>query len=114
MPGRSRTTRSRIFILPLADGKPTGAGVPVATALVGDAPSKPFGGGEELAWSPDGKTLYFALREAGRIEPISTNLDIFAAPGDGRRAASTSPTPMTRPTPRRPCRPTANGSLMRR
>jgi len=76
-------TRSRIFILPMADGKPTGAGVPVATALVGDAPSKPFGGAEELAWSPDGRTLFFALREAGRIEATSTNLDIFAASGDG-------------------------------
>jgi dipeptidyl aminopeptidase/acylaminoacyl peptidase len=76
-------TRSRIFILPVADGKPMGAGVPVATKLVGDAPSKPFGGAEELAWSPDGKTLYFALREAGRIEPLSTNLDIFAAGPNG-------------------------------
>lgn len=76
-------TRSRIFILPLADGKPTGAGVPVATQLIGDAPSKPFGGGEELSWSPDGKTLFFALREAGRIEALSTNLDIFAVGPDG-------------------------------
>jgi dipeptidyl aminopeptidase/acylaminoacyl peptidase len=76
-------TRSRIFILPLAEGKPTGAGVPVATQLIGDAPSKPFGGAEELAWSPDGHTLYFTLREAGRIESLSTNLDIFAASADG-------------------------------
>jgi dipeptidyl aminopeptidase/acylaminoacyl peptidase len=76
-------SRSRIFILPMADGKPTGAGVPVATALVGDAPSKPFGGAEEVAWSKDGRTLFFTLREAGRIEPLSTNLDIFAASGDG-------------------------------
>ncbi len=75
-------TRSRIFVLPMADGKPSGAGVPVATTLVGDAPSKPFGGAEEMAWSPDGRTLFFALREAGRIEALSTNLDIFAASGD--------------------------------
>ncbi|PMX82154.1 peptidase S9, partial [Pseudomonas sp. GW460-C3] len=27
-----------------------------------------------------------ALREAGRIEPLSTNLDIFAAPADGSAA----------------------------
>jgi dipeptidyl aminopeptidase/acylaminoacyl peptidase len=33
----------------------------------------------ELAWRRDGRTLYFALREAGRIEASSTNLDIFAA-----------------------------------
>src|SRR5690606_23992749 len=56
-----------------------GNGTPVSTTLIGDSPSKPFGGPEELAWSRDGRTLYFTLREAGRIEPSSTNLDIFAA-----------------------------------
>jgi dipeptidyl aminopeptidase/acylaminoacyl peptidase len=74
--------RSRIFTMPLVDGRPQGAGTPVSPNLVGDAPSKPFGGGEEIAWSPDGRTLYFTLREAGRIEPLSTNLDIFAVPAD--------------------------------
>ncbi|HEX3677066.1 MAG TPA: S9 family peptidase, partial [Sphingomicrobium sp.] len=29
------------------------------------------------------RTVYFALREAGRTEELSTNLDIFAAPADG-------------------------------
>ena len=48
---------------------------------------KPFGGGEEIAFSPDGRTVYFALREAGRIEALSTNLDIFAAPSGRKRAA---------------------------
>ena len=60
-------------------------------ALVGDTPSKPYGGGEELAWSPDSRTVYFALREAGRIESTSTNLDIFSAPADG----SAAPTNLT-------------------
>jgi dipeptidyl aminopeptidase/acylaminoacyl peptidase len=71
--------RSRIFTLPLVNGEAQGNGTPVSTTLVGDAPSKPFGGAEELAWSRDGRTLFFALREAGRNEAISTNLDIFAA-----------------------------------
>jgi len=75
--------KSRLFGFPVAGGKLAGAGVPLEGNLVGDTPSKPFGGGEELAFSPDGKTLYFALREAGRIEPLSTNLDIFATPTDG-------------------------------
>ncbi|MFN3946341.1 MAG: prolyl oligopeptidase family serine peptidase [Allosphingosinicella sp.] len=78
--------RQRIFTLPMVDGRPQGAGIPVAGDLVGDAPSRPFGGGDEIAWSPDGRTLYFTLREAGRIEPTSTNLDIFAAPADGGAA----------------------------
>jgi dipeptidyl aminopeptidase/acylaminoacyl peptidase len=75
--------KSRLFTFPMVGGKLAGAGVPIEGNLVGDTPSKPFGGGEEVAFSPDGRTVYFALREAGRIEPLSTNLDIFAAPADG-------------------------------
>jgi len=84
-------TRSQLFVLPLtADGAP-GDGVAIEHGLVGDSPSKPYGGGEEVSWSADGKTVYFALREAGRIESLSTNLDIFAAPADG----SAAPTNLT-------------------
>lgn len=75
--------RSQLFVAPL-DGQ--GPAVPIARTLDGDTPSKPFGGGEELSWSADGKTVYFALREAGQIEATSTNLDIFAAPADGSAA----------------------------
>ena len=75
--------RSRLFTFPLVNGKAVGGGVPVSRGLVGDVPSKPFGGGEEIAFSRDGRTIFFALREAGHIEATSTNLDIFAAPSDG-------------------------------
>jgi dipeptidyl aminopeptidase/acylaminoacyl peptidase len=75
--------RSRLFTYPVAGGKLSGNGVPIEGNLVGDTPSKPMGGAEELAFSPDGRTVYFALREAGRIESTSTNLDIFQAPSDG-------------------------------
>jgi len=79
-------TRSQLFVLPMANGKASGYGKAIEGGLVGDSPSKPFGGGEEVSWSADGKTVFFALREAGRIEPLSTNLDIFAAPADGSAA----------------------------
>jgi dipeptidyl aminopeptidase/acylaminoacyl peptidase len=84
-------TRSQLFVLPMANGKASGYGKAIEGALVGDSPSKPFGGGEEVSWSADGKTVFFALREAGRIEPLSTNLDIFATPADG----SAAPTNLT-------------------
>ncbi|SNS08806.1 Dipeptidyl aminopeptidase/acylaminoacyl peptidase [Sphingomonas laterariae] len=84
-------TRAQLFVLPLANGKATGDGVSLMGGLVGDSPSKPYGGAEEVAWAPDGKTVYFALREAGRIESLSTNLDIFSVPADG----STKPTNLT-------------------
>lgn len=79
--------RSQIFVMPIQGGP----AVSVMGGLVGDSPSKPFGGAEELAWSRDGRTLFFALREAGRIEPLSTNLDIFSTPADG----SAAPTNLT-------------------
>ena len=84
-------TRSQLFVLPFAGGKAAGYGKAIEGGLVGDAPSRPFGGGEEVSWSADGKTVFFALRGAGRIEPLSTNLDIFAAPVDG----SAAPTNLT-------------------
>ncbi|MFM9828955.1 MAG: S9 family peptidase, partial [Sphingomonas sp.] len=76
-------TRSQLFVVPLGVDGAKGNGVAIEHGLIGDTPSKPFGGTEEVSWSADGKTLFFALREAGRIEPLSTNLDIFAAPADG-------------------------------
>lgn len=75
--------RSQLFVLPLADGQTSGDGTALVGALVGDTPSKPFGDGTELAWSKDGKTVFFTLREAGKTEPLSTNLDIFSVAADG-------------------------------
>lgn len=83
--------RSQLFVLPLVGGKATGGGRAIGGALVGDVPSKPFGDRSEVSWSGDGKTIYFALREAGRTEALSTNLDIFAAPAD----ASSAPVNLT-------------------
>jgi dipeptidyl aminopeptidase/acylaminoacyl peptidase len=70
--------KSRLFAYDVEGGRLVHE-FPVSGNLVGDVPSKPFGGAEEISFSPDGRTVYFALREAGRIEPLSTNLDIFAA-----------------------------------
>lgn len=78
--------RSRLFGFGVSGGKLLGNGVPLSGDLVGDTPTKPMGGAEEIALSPDGRTVYFVLREAGRLEPKSTNLDIFAAPTDGTAA----------------------------
>jgi dipeptidyl aminopeptidase/acylaminoacyl peptidase len=78
--------RSRLFGFSVQDGKLAGNGVALTGSLVGDTPSKPFGGAEEIAFSPDSRTLFFTLREAGRIEALSTNLDIFQVPSDGGSA----------------------------
>jgi dipeptidyl aminopeptidase/acylaminoacyl peptidase len=79
--------KSRLFGFAVSGGKLVGGGAPLTGNLAGDTPSKPFGGAEEIAFSPDGRTVYFALREAGRIEALSTNLDIFQVPSDGSAPA---------------------------
>ncbi len=84
-------TRNRLFVFDVAGGRASGAGHAIEGALEGDSPSRPQGGRDELAWSPDGRTVYFTLREAGRIEPLSTDLDIFSVPADG----SAPPTDLT-------------------
>lgn len=95
-------TYSRPFIFDLVDGKATAAR-PADAGLIGDTPSKPFGGGEELAWGADSRTVFFTLRKADRNEPMSTNLDIYSWLVDSRmmpvnltkdnQATDTLPTP---------------------
>ena len=70
--------RSHLFVMPVTGGEP----VDVMNAMDADAPSKPFGGTEEYAFTPDGAGIVFAARDAGREEAWSTNFDLFLAPID--------------------------------
>ena len=79
---------SRIFAFDLKDGKVAGGGTPLDGDLVGDSPSKPFGGGEEITWVPGEDGIFFTLRTADRNEPKSTNLDIYGATTDGRETVN--------------------------
>jgi dipeptidyl aminopeptidase/acylaminoacyl peptidase len=71
--------RSHLFVLPVAGGDP----VDVMKAMNADAPTKPFGGAEEYAFTPDGKGVVFTAKDVGREEAWSTNADLFLAPVDG-------------------------------
>ncbi len=80
---------SRAFTFALgSDGRIAGAPVAIGAELVGDTPSKPFGGGDELAWSADSRSVYFTLRIADANEPRSTNLDVYVAPANGGPATN--------------------------
>ena len=69
---------SRVFTVALeADGKLSSSAIAMDGTLVGDAPTKPFGGGEEISWSADGSAVLFTLRHADTHEAKSTNLDIY-------------------------------------
>lgn len=71
--------RSHVFILPCKGGKPT----KVMAGMDADTPAKPFGGPEEITFTPDGKGLIFTARDVGKEEPWSTDFDLYYVPLDG-------------------------------
>ena len=77
--------RSQLFIADVS-GATLGAPRLLSRGIDGDIPSKPFGDDSEYAFSPDGTTVYFDVRIAGRSEPWSTNFDVYSVPADGSAA----------------------------
>jgi dipeptidyl aminopeptidase/acylaminoacyl peptidase len=71
--------RSHLFVRPAAGGK----AVDVMRSMDADTPSKAFGGPEEIAFTPDGKSIIFSARDVGEKEPWSTDFDLYLAPADG-------------------------------
>lgn len=71
-------TQNHLFVVN-ADG--SGAPVMVTRGFDGDTPSKPFGDESEFVFAPDGQSIVFSSRVAGRSEPWSTNFDLFRTNG---------------------------------
>lgn len=79
--------RSQLFSIPLdAHGLATATPVNLTAGIDGDVPSKPFGGREDYAWSPDGRQVVFSVRAAGSAEAWSTNFDLYMVPATGGTA----------------------------
>ncbi|HJP97841.1 MAG TPA: S9 family peptidase, partial [Rhodanobacteraceae bacterium] len=72
--------RGQLFVMPL-DG--SSRPVLLTKGIDGDVPSKPDGSNAEYAFSPDGRTVYFDVRIAGKTESWSTNFDVYSVPADG-------------------------------
>ena len=79
-------TRSHLFSARLAADGTAETPVDLSKSLDADIPSKPSGGDEDFEFSPDGTTLVFSARIAGRTEELSTNFDLYQAPVDGSSA----------------------------
>ena len=80
-------TRSQVFLGAIgADGKAAGEPRLLTKGIDGDVPGKPFGDQSDYVFSPDGKSLVFSVRIAGKSEPWSTNFDLFEVPVDGSAA----------------------------
>ena len=72
--------RNHLFVVPASGG----TAIDLMPAMNADAPSKPFGGAEEIAFTPDSRAVVFAARDAGREEAWSTNFDLYLASVDGK------------------------------
>jgi dipeptidyl aminopeptidase/acylaminoacyl peptidase len=78
-------TRNHVFTYDLASGQ----ALDLMPAMDADCPTKPYGGSEDFAVSPDGRTLVFSAKDMGKersAEAWSTNFDLFAVPMDGSAA----------------------------
>ncbi|MBB3118431.1 S9 family peptidase [Pseudoduganella violacea] len=76
--------RNVLYSAPLdISGRVSAAPVNLSGALDGDVPSKPFGDHGEYQFSPDGKSIVFSVRVAGKTESWSTNFDLYEVPAAG-------------------------------
>ena len=75
--------RSHLFFMPMHGG---GEAKDLMPAMDADTPNKPFGGTEEIAFTPDGTGLVFAAKDVGREEAWSTDSDLYYVPIDGSAA----------------------------
>ena len=74
--------RSHLFAVSVEGGKR----VDLMAKMDADCPTKPFGGIEDFAFTPDGKGVVFSARNVGREEAWSTDFDLFHASLDGKSA----------------------------
>jgi len=70
-------TFTHIFIAPIIKGR-VGTPVDIMEGQAWESPMKPFGGMEQIAWSPDGtKLVYTCRKKQGKEYALSTNSDLY-------------------------------------
>ncbi len=74
--------RSHLFVKAI-DGGPA---VDVMAGMDADTPSIPFGGPEEMTFTPDGRGVVFSAKDVGREEAWSTDFDLYYSPVDGSQS----------------------------
>jgi len=71
--------RSHLFVVPVAGGEP----VAITRNMAADAPTKPFGGMEEVTFTPEGDGVVFCAHDRGREMAWTTDVSVFLAPVEG-------------------------------
>lgn len=88
--------RNHLFVMPISGGPARD----LTQGLGADVPSKPFGGSDEFAFAPDGKSIVYSARVAGDAEPWSTDFDLYLVPvagGPARELTADNPAWDTHP-----------------
>ena len=71
-------TYSHVFIDGYENGKVSGSPVDLMEGERFDSPQKPFGGSEDITWSPDGKKIvYVSKKYQGKDYALGTNSDLY-------------------------------------
>ena len=69
---------SHIFYAPYKNGKVNGTGTDIMEGEKYDTPLSPFGGMEQISWTPDGKKIAYTCKKlTGKAYSFSTNSDIY-------------------------------------
>ncbi len=70
--------RSHVFWAKMVDGKVEGQGLDLMPGQNYDSPNNPFGGMEQITWSPDGNSIvYTCKKKEGKEYAVSTNTDLY-------------------------------------
>lgn len=79
--------RNVLFSAPLSASPVVGSAVAnLSGSLEADVHSKPDGDNEDYSFTPDGKSVVFSARVAGKTEAWSTNFDLYQVPAAGGAA----------------------------
>ncbi len=77
---------SHLHVAPLRDDGMVGEPIDLMAGIKADCPVPPFGGGEQFAWSPDGKEIAYTMKNVPDWA-TSTNSDVYLVAIDGQDQA---------------------------
>ena len=80
---------SHVFYAPYENGKVTQEGIDIMEGEKYDSPLEPFGGMEQISWTPDGRKIAYTCKKlTGKAYSFSTNSDIYLYDLDSKKTVN--------------------------